>query len=149
MNLSTLQPAKGAVKRNVKRIGRGQGSGRGGTATRGHKGAQSRSGYRTKVGFEGGQMPIHKRLPKVGFKNFNRVEFKVFNLDRISELSEKHNLTDITLPQLRALKLISKTDKVKILGRGELKSKVNVEVNAISESARKAIEEKGGTVTLV
>jgi large subunit ribosomal protein L15 len=149
MNLSTLQPAKGAVKRNVKRIGRGQGSGRGGTATRGHKGAQSRSGYHTKVGFEGGQMPIHKRLPKVGFKNFNRVEFKVFNLDRISELSEKHNLTDITLPQLRALKLISKTDKVKILGRGELKSKVNVEVNAISESARKAIEEKGGTVTLV
>jgi large subunit ribosomal protein L15 len=149
MNLSTLQPAKGALKRNVKRIGRGQGSGRGGTATRGHKGAQSRSGYRTKVGFEGGQMPIHKRLPKVGFKNFNRVEFKVFNLDRISELSEKHNLTDITLPQLRALKLISKTDKVKILGRGELKSKVNVEVNAISESARKAIEEKGGTVTLV
>jgi large subunit ribosomal protein L15 len=149
MNLSTLKPAEGAVKRNVKRIGRGQGSGRGGTAARGHKGAKSRSGYSSKAGFEGGQMPIQRRLPKVGFKNINRIEFEVINLDRLSELVEKHNLTDITIDSLKKLKVISKSDKIKILGRGELNAKVNVEVHAISDTAKKAIEEKGGTVKLV
>jgi len=149
MNLSTLKPAEGSVKRNVKRVGRGQGSGRGGTSARGHKGAKSRSGYSSKAGFEGGQMPIQRRLPKVGFKNINRVEFEVINLDRLSELVEKHNLTDITVDSLKKLRVISKADKIKILGRGELKAKVNVEVHAISETAKKAIEEKGGTVKLV
>ncbi len=149
MNLSTLKPAEGSVKRNVKRLGRGQGSARGGTAGRGHKGAKSRSGYSAKVGFEGGQMPIQRRLPKTGFKNINRVEFEVLNLDRLNELVEKHNITDLTLDTLRTLRVISKSDKFKILGRGELKVKVNVEVNAISETAKKAIEEKGGTVKLV
>jgi len=149
MNLSTLKPAEGSVKRNVKRVGRGQGSGRGGTSARGHKGAKSRSGYSSKAGFEGGQMPIQRRLPKVGFKNINRVEFEVINLDRLSELVEKHNLTDISVDSLKKLRVISKADKVKILGRGELKAKVNVEVHAISETAKKAIEEKGGTVKLV
>jgi large subunit ribosomal protein L15 len=149
MNLSTLTPAKGSVKKNVKRVGRGQGSGRGGTSARGHKGAKSRSGYSSKAGFEGGQMPIQRRLPKVGFKNINRVEFEVINLDRLSELVEKYSLSDVTVDGLKKLKVISKTDKVKILGRGELKAKVNLEVNAISESAKKAIEEKGGTVKIV
>jgi large subunit ribosomal protein L15 len=149
MNLSTLKPAEGSVKRNVKRLGRGQGSARGGTAGRGHKGAKSRSGYSAKVGFEGGQMPIQRRLPKTGFKNINRIEFEVLNLDRLNELVEKHNITDLTLDTLRTLRVISKSDKFKILGRGELKVKVNVEVNAISETAKKAIEEKGGSVKLV
>lgn len=149
MNLSTLKPAKGAVKKNVKRLGRGQGSTRGGTSGRGHKGAKSRSGYSSKVGFEGGQMPIQRRLPKIGFKNINRVEFEVLNLDRLSELVEKHNISDLNIETLKKLRVISKSDKVKILGRGELTVKVNVEVNAISETAKKAIEEKGGTVKLV
>lgn len=149
MNLSTLKPAEGAVKKNVKRLGRGQGSARGGTSGRGHKGAKSRSGYSSKVGFEGGQMPIQRRLPKTGFKNINRVEFEVLNLDRLSELVEKHNITDLNIETLRSLRVISKADKIKLLGRGELTAKVNVEVNAISETAKKAIEEKGGTVKLV
>lgn len=149
MNLSTLKPAEGAVKKNVKRLGRGQGSARGGTSGRGHKGAKSRSGYSSKVGFEGGQMPIQRRLPKTGFKNINRVEFEVLNLDRLSELVEKHNITDLNIETLRSLRVVSKADKIKLLGRGELTAKVNVEVNAISETAKKAIEEKGGTVKLV
>jgi large subunit ribosomal protein L15 len=149
MNLSTLKPAEGAVKKNVKRLGRGQGSARGGTSGRGHKGAKSRSGYSAKVGFEGGQMPIQRRIPKTGFKNINRVEFEVLNLDRLTELVEKHNVTDLNIETLRKLRVISKSDKIKVLGRGELKVKVNVEVNAISETAKKAIEEKGGSVKLV
>jgi large subunit ribosomal protein L15 len=149
MNLSTLKPAEGAVKKNVKRLGRGQGSARGGTSGRGHKGAKSRSGYSAKVGFEGGQMPIQRRIPKTGFKNINRVEFEVLNLDRLTELVEKHNITDLNIETLRKLRVISKSDKIKVLGRGELKVKVNVEVNAISETAKKAIEEKGGSVKLV
>lgn len=149
MNLSTLQPARGAVKHNVKRLGRGQGSGRGGTSTRGHKGAKSRSGFRLKRGFEGGQMPIQRRIPKFGFKNVNRIEYEVFNLDRLNKLAQKYQLTDLTLNTLRQLKVISKTDKVKLLGRGELTAKINVEAHACSAAARKAIEEKGGTVTLV
>jgi large subunit ribosomal protein L15 len=149
MNLSTLKPAKGSVKKNVKRLGRGQGSARGGTSGRGHKGAQSRSGYSSRPGFEGGQMPIQRRLPKTGFKNINRIEYEVMNLDRLSELVEKHNLSDVTIEALRKLRVLSKTDLFKVLGRGELKAKVNIEVHAVSETAKKAIEEKGGTVTIV
>ena len=147
-HLGTLTYTKGARKK-VKRIGRGPGSGHGGTSTRGHKGQKSRSGATINVGFEGGQMPIQRRLPKTGFKNINRVEFEVLNLDRLTELAEKHNITDLNIETLRKLRVISKSDKIKVLGRGELKAKVNVEVNAISETAKKAIEEKGGTVKLV
>ena len=125
MNLNNLRPAKGAVKAD-KRIGRGHGSGGGGTATRGHKGAKSRSGYSKKVGFEGGQMPLQRRVPKFGFKNINRVEYKAINLDAIQALVERKNVTEITLDVLRDNGLVSRNDLVKILGRGELKSKVTV-----------------------
>jgi large subunit ribosomal protein L15 len=146
MNLSNLRPAKGSVKTR-KRIGRGQGSGRGGTSTRGHKGAQSRSGYSSKPGFEGGQMPLQRRLPKFGFKSLNRVEYSGVNLDALQTLAEKHNLTDITHEVLADHGLVSKRDKVKILGRGELKSKLNVTAHAFSEAAKTAIEGLGGTIT--
>lgn len=149
MNLSTLKPAKGAVKKNTKRIGRGQGSARGGTSGRGHKGAKSRSGYKSKVGFEGGQMPIQRRLPKTGFKSLNKEEFKLLNLDRINEIVEKYNRTDLSLETLKSLKLMPKNQKLKILGRGDLKVKVELEAHAISETAKKAIEEKGGTIKIV
>ena len=148
MDLSQLKPAKGSVK-NRKRIGRGEGSGYADTATRGHKGAKSRSGYSRKAGFEGGQMPIQRRLPKGGFKNPFRKEFKVFNLDRLQELADKYKLKIVSHETLKEHKLVSKTDKIKILGRGELKAKLSVEVNAVSESAQKAIESAGGTVKLV
>lgn len=148
MDLSNLKPAEGSVKKG-KRIGRGQGSGRGGTSTRGHKGAQSRSGYKRKVGFEGGQMPIQRRLPKFGFKNPNREEFHVINLDKLQEVIDKYKLKKVDHASLYANRLVSKTDKVKILGRGELTAKVEVEVHAVSKTAQKAIEDKGGTVKLV
>ena len=148
MDLSQLKPAKGSVK-NRKRIGRGEGSGYADTATRGHKGAKSRSGYSRKAGFEGGQMPIQRRLPKGGFKNPFRKEYKVFNLDRLQELADKYKLKTVSHETLKEHKLVSKTDKIKILGRGELKAKLSVEVNAVSESAQKAIESAGGTVKLV
>lgn len=143
MNLSSLTPAKGSVKNN-KRVGRGQGSGRGGTSTRGHKGAQSRSGYSAKVGFEGGQMPLQRRLPKVGFKNFNRVEYVGINLDTIQTLVEKINSSVINREVLMANGLAGKNDLIKILGRGELKSKVDITCHAFSASAQKAIEAAGG-----
>lgn len=149
MNLSTLKPAKGAVKKNVKRIGRGQGSARGGTSGRGHKGAKSRSGYKSKVGFEGGQMPIQRRLPKNGFKSLNKEEFKLLNLDRINDIVEKYNRTDLSLDTLKSLKLIPKLQKLKILGRGELKVKVDIEAHAISNTAKTAIEQQGGTIKIV
>src|SRR5690606_23903213 len=123
MNLSNLKPAEGSVK-NRKRIGRGTGSGRGGTSTRGHKGAGSRSGYSSKVGFEGGQMPLQRRVPKVGFKNPNRVEYVGINLDVLQGIAEKFNLSAVSLETLRAHGLVSKNDLVKILGRGELKAKL-------------------------
>ena len=148
MNLSNLQPAKGSVKK-VKRIGRGQGSGHGGTSTRGNKGAGQRSGTKTKRGFEGGQMPLQRRLPKHGFKNLFRKEYEVINLGRLQEFSDKHNLSTVDRDSLVKHGIIRKKDRVKILGNGELKSKLDVKVNAISESAKKAIEAAGGTVNLV
>lgn len=148
MDLSNLKPAEGSVKKR-KRIGRGQGSGRGGTSTRGHKGAKSRSGYSRKIGFEGGQMPLYRRLPKFGFKNINRVEFLAINLDTLNTIAEEKQITDITIDTLIDNGLATLKDKVKILGRGELKVKVNVSANAFSMSAKKAIEEKGGIVTII
>lgn len=148
MKLSTLKPAKGSVKSNYRR-GRGQGSGGGGTATRGHKGAQSRSGHSYKRGFEGGQMPLQRRLPKFGFKNINRIEYTGINLDSLQQLIDKVKVSDITLDVLIANGLAGKNDLVKIMGRGELKSKVNVNIHAFTASAKKAIEEKGGTATEV
>jgi large subunit ribosomal protein L15 len=143
MDLSNLKPAKGSTKK-PKRIGRGQGSGRGGTSTRGHKGAQSRSGYSKKLGFEGGQMPLVRRLPKFGFKNFNRVEYKGINLDVLQLIHEKQNITVITPEVLVKSGYVSKNDRIKILGRGELKAKLEITVHAFSAAAKKAIEETGG-----
>ena len=148
MDLSNLKPAKGSTKK-VKRIGRGQGSGHGGTSTRGHKGAKSRSGYSKKLGYEGGQMSLVRRVPKFGFKNFNRVEYKGINLDTIQQLSEKKNLQVIGIETLIEAGFISKRDKVKILGRGELKSKLEVTAHAFSASARKAIEDLGGMANTI
>ena len=145
MNLSNLRPAKGAVK-SSKRIGRGQGSGRGGTSTRGHKGAGSRSGHSTKIGFEGGQMPLQRRVPKFGFKNINRVEYNGVNLDVLQELVTKHNLTVVDFDTLKAHGLVSKNDLVKILGRGEFSAKVEVKAHAFSATAQKAIEAAGGSI---
>jgi large subunit ribosomal protein L15 len=143
MDLSNLKPAEGSIKKS-KRIGRGQGSGRGGTSTRGHKGAQSRSGYSKKIGFEGGQMPLARRLPKFGFKNFNRVEYKGINLDVLQTIAEKQNITAITQEVLVKSGYVSKNDRIKILGRGELKAKLDVTVHAFSATAKKAIEATGG-----
>lgn len=146
MELHNLRPASGSVKNN-KRVGRGQGSGRGGTSTRGHKGAKSRSGYSRKRGFEGGQMPIQRRLPKRGFKNYNRVEYVAINLDRIQALIEKYNVSKVDFETLYEHGVIKKNDKIKILGNGELTSKVDFTAHAFSESAKKAIEAAGGSVT--
>ncbi len=146
MNLSSLTPAKGSVKHS-KRVGRGQGSGKGGTSTRGHKGAKARSGYSRKVGFEGGQMPLYRRVPKFGFKNINRVEYIGINIDVLNNLHETKNIENFDLEVLRQNGLLSGNNKVKILGRGELNAKINVTAHKFSESARKAIEEKGGTVS--
>jgi large subunit ribosomal protein L15 len=143
MDLSNLKPAKGSTKK-VKRIGRGQGSGHGGTSTRGHKGAKSRSGYSKKVGFEGGQMSLVRRVPKFGFKNFNRVEYKGINLDVLQQITENKGVTVITRDVLIQSGYVSKNDRIKILGRGELKAKLEITVHAFSATARKAIEELGG-----
>ena len=148
MDLSNLKPAKGSTK-SPKRIGRGQGSGRGGTSTRGHKGAQSRSGYSRKPGFEGGQMPLVRRVPKFGFKNFNRVEYKGINLDMLQGIFEKQNISVITKEVLQSNGYVSKSDRIKILGRGELKAKLEVTVHAFSASAKKAIEEMGGIANTI
>ena len=145
MNLSNLKPAKGAVK-GSKRIGRGTGSGRGGTSTRGHKGAGSRSGTTTKVGFEGGQMPLQRRVPKVGFKNPNRVAYTGVNLDVLQSLTEKFTLSAIDFDTLKQHGLASRNDLVKILGRGELKAKLEVKAHAFTATAQKAIEAAGGTI---
>ncbi len=149
MDLSTLKPAEGSTK-NRKRIGRGQGSGRGGTSTRGHKGAKSRSGYSRKIGFEGGQMPLYRRLPKFGFKNINRVEYIGVNLDVLNELAERTQVTDITIEVLKQHGLLSSRNaKVKILGRGELGTTINVTAHAFSQTAKAAIEAKGGVATII
>jgi large subunit ribosomal protein L15 len=146
MDLSNLKPAEGATKTD-KRIGRGQGSGRGGTATRGHKGAKSRSGYKHKRGFEGGQMPLFRRVPKGGFRNINRVEYTGLNIDVLEKLAETRGLTVITPQILMENGLLGKNDLLKILGRGELKAKMDVTANAFSAKAIQAIESVGGTVT--
>ena len=145
MNLSNLTPAAGSTFTR-KRIGRGTGSGLGGTSTQGHKGQKSRSGYSKKIGFEGGQMPIQRRLPKFGFKNVNRVEFKAINLDTLQILAETKKLTKIGLVELREACFLSKTALVKILGKGVLTVKIDVEANAFSKSAEEAIVAAGGTV---
>ena len=148
MELHSLKPAAGSVKKR-KRIARGTGSGRGGTSTRGHKGAKSRSGYSRKRNFEGGQMPLQMRLPKRGFKNPNRVEFVPLNLARLQEIADKYNLNTINMETLVANGIVRKNDKVKILGRGELKASLSINVHAISESAKSAVESSGGSVNLV
>ncbi|TAH26102.1 MAG: 50S ribosomal protein L15 [Cytophagales bacterium] len=148
MNLDTLKPAYGSVK-NSKRIGRGTGSGRGGTSTRGHKGAKSRSGYSSKAGFEGGQMPLHRRLPKFGFKNPNRVEFKSINLDALQSLVDRLSVQIINVDLLIQNGFISKNDKIKVLGRGELKSKIEIQANAFSQTAISAIEAIGGKAIIL
>ena len=145
MNLSNLKPAEGSTK-NRKRIGRGTGSGRGGTSTRGHKGAGSRSGTSTKIGFEGGQMPLQRRVPKVGFKNPNRVEYTGVNLDVLQQLVEKFSLETVDFDILKEHGLASRNDLVKILGRGELKAKLEVKAHAFTATAQKAIEAAGGTI---
>ena len=147
MNLSNLKPAAGSVK-DGKRIGRGQGSGMGGTSTRGHKGAKSRSGYSRKRGFEGGQMPLQRRVPKFGFKNINRVEYKAINIDTLQKLAEAQNLSSMNLETFIEAGFISSSQLVKILGKGTLTAKLDVSANAFSASAIKAIEAVGGTATI-
>lgn len=148
MDLSNLRPAKGSVKKG-KRLGRGQGSGRGGTATRGHKGAKSRSGYSKKVGFEGGQMPLQRRVPKSGFKNINRVEYKSINISTLQTIAEKHNIEKIDVGVLINAGFINKNALVKILGNGVLERKIEVHAHAFSKSAKEAIEAKQGTVVIL
>jgi large subunit ribosomal protein L15 len=150
MDLSNLKPAEGSVKNQGKRIGRGQGSGKGGTATRGHKGAKSRSGYSKKIGFEGGQMPLQRRVPKFGFTNVNRVEYQGINLDTLQQLVDDKKATDtVDFETLFTNRLAGKNDLVKILGRGELKAKLKVSAHKFTASAKAAIEAAGGeAVTL-
>lgn len=148
MKLHQIKPAEGATHRE-KRLGRGEASGKGGTSTKGNKGGQSRAGYQRKNAHEGGQMPIQRRLPKRGFNNINRVEYKVFNLGQVDHLVEKYELKEFSLENLYINGLVSRTDLVKVLGNGELKSKVTFKVNAVSEKAKAAIEAAGGTVEVV
>ena len=148
MDLSNLKPAKGSVK-NKKRIGRGQGSGRGGTSTKGHKGAQSRSGYKRKAGFEGGQMPLFRRVPKFGFKNINRKEYRAINVSTLQQLVDDKKVTAINHEVLVENGLASKNDLIKILGQGELKAKLDVTAHAYSKTAIAAIEAQGGTATKI
>lgn len=144
MDLHNLTPASGSVKKEKKRIGRGQGSGKGGTAAKGHKGAQSRSGYNSKRGHEGGQMPLQRRVPKFGFTNINRVEYTGINLDVLQKLATEQKVDAISPQVLRDHGLVSKNDRIKILGRGELKAKLKVEAHAFSATAKTAIEASGG-----
>ena len=148
MDLSNLQPAVGSVKLST-RIGRGPGSGKGGTSTRGHKGAKSRSGYSRKIGFEGGQMPLQRRLPKFGFKNINRVEYKAINLDLIDALAEAKNLQKVGIEELRAAGYINNRQLVKILANGTVKRALAVEANAFSAAAQAAIEAAGGSINKI
>ncbi|MCG6186968.1 50S ribosomal protein L15 [Maribellus maritimus] len=148
MNLSNLQPAPGSTKSD-RRIGRGQGSGRGGTSTRGHKGQKSRSGYSRKIGFEGGQMPLQRVVPKSGFKNINRVEYKAINLDVLQQLADKKKVTTIDVAALINAGFMSKNEKVKILGGGTLSAKLDVKAHAFSKSAKEAIEKLEGTTEIL
>lgn len=147
MELNQLRPAAGSVKAN-KRIGRGQGSGRGGTSTRGHKGAKSRSGYKSKRNFEGGQMPLQMRLPKRGFKNFNRVSYTAINVSRLQEIAEKYNVTDFSKEVLVDLGIVKQNDNVKVLAHGDITSKISIKVGKISDTAKAKIEAAGGSVTI-
>ena len=148
MDLSKLKPAEGSTRKR-KRIGRGQGSGYGGTSTRGHKGQKSRSGYSRKAGFEGGQMPLQRRVPKFGFKNINRKEYKGINVSTLQELSDRKKLTEITVETLIEAGLVQKDSRVKILGNGELKNKLVVKAHAFSKSAKQAIEALEGTAEII
>jgi len=148
MDLSNLKPAKGSTH-NSKRLGRGQGSGKGGTSTRGHKGAKSRSGYSRKIGFEGGQMPLQRRVPKYGFKNINRVEYKGINISTLQTLAESHNIDKIDFETLVMAGLVNKNALVKILGKGTLEKKLEVHAHAFSKSAVEAIEAKKGTAVIL
>jgi large subunit ribosomal protein L15 len=148
MNLSNLKPAAGSVKKS-KRIGRGQGSGKGGTSTKGHKGAQSRTGYSRKIGFEGGQMPLQRRVPKGGFKNINRVEYTGVNLDVLQKISEEKNITRIDQDVFVNRNLLGKKELVKVLGRGEVKTALEVHAHAFSATAKEAIEKAGGSVHII
>ena len=145
MELSNLKPAAGSIKRR-KRIARGEGSGKGGTSTRGHNGQKSRSGYSKKIGFEGGQMPLQRRIPKFGFKNFNRVEYAVINLSDLQAFSDKFKLKKLDLETLKKHKTLAKGEMIKVLGKGDLKAKLEVHAHAFSDSAKKAIEEQGGKI---
>ena len=151
MDLSNLKPAKGSINKNSKRVGRGQGSGKGGTSTRGHKGAKSRSGYSKKLGFEGGQMPLQRRIPKFGFKNINRVEYQPVNLDALQSLvdNKKVKKKTIDINTLIENRLVGKNDLVKILGRGDLSSPIKVEAHKFSETAKKAIEKARGEIKTI
>ena len=145
MDLSSLKPAKGSINKNSKRVGRGQGSGKGGTSTRGHKGAKSRSGYSKKLGFEGGQMPLQRRIPKFGFKNINRVEYQGINLDTIQTLIDNKKIkSKLDFESMVKLRLVRKNELVKILGRGKLKAKLKISAHKFSDSAKNAIESLGG-----
>lgn len=148
MELHNLRPAKGSTHKQ-KRLGRGEASGKGGTSTKGNKGQQSRAGYKIKMAHEGGQMPLQRRIPKRGFKNNNRVEFKVFNLGQIELLTEKYGITEFSTENLYAMGLMSQKDRIKILGNGELKTKLLFRVNAVSEKAKAAIEATGGSVEII
>jgi len=148
MKLHNLKPAVGSTHKAI-RIGRGEASGKGGTSTKGNKGGQSRAGYKSKMGHEGGQMPIQRRVPKRGFKNNNRIEFKVFNLGQIDQLVEKYAFTEFSLENLYINGLISRTDRVKVLANGELKAKLTFKVNAASDKAKAAVEAAGGTLEIV
>lgn len=148
MKLHTLKPAEGSTHKQ-KRLGRGEASGKGGTSTKGNKGGQSRAGYQRKNAHEGGQMPIQRRIPKRGFKNNNKIEYKVFNLGQIDKLQEKYNFPEFSVENLYINGLISKNDKVKILATGELKTKLNFKVNAVSEKAKTVIESLGATVEII
>ena len=148
MKLHNLKPAEGSTHKAI-RIGRGEASGKGGTSTKGNKGGQSRAGYKSKMGHEGGQMPIQRRVPKRGFKNNNRIEFKVFYLGQIDQLVEKYGFTEFSLENLYINGLISRTDRVKVLANGELKAKLTFKVNAASDKAKAAVEASGGTLEIV
>lgn len=148
MKLHSLKPATGATHKE-KRLGRGEASGKGGTSTKGNKGGQSRAGYKSKKAFEGGQMPIQRRIPKRGFTNINRIEYKVINIGKIDQYAEKYGITEFSLSNLYINGLIGQTDSVKILGNGELKGSYTFKVNAVSEKAKSAIEAAGGTVEIV
>jgi large subunit ribosomal protein L15 len=148
MDLSNLKPAAGSTKTR-KRIGRGSGSGMGGTSTRGHKGAKSRSGYSKKIGFEGGQMPLQRRVPKFGFKNVNRVEYKAINIDTLQKIADAKNVETIDMNVLAEAGFISGKDKVKILGNGAISAKLTVSAHAFSKSAKAAIEAVGGNVVIL